>query len=288
MARVDVERVTVVTEVAENLEAMFSKFRKWAHLQEPTKPEDRARIEQEIRAREDWAIQQGFMKRNADGTITVLNQGMALLAKKEEEDSMEQVRETREINTSISEELNRINPQTVQITKETAAEFYNLLDVIAVGYGKEGFRRNAQAILRYLETCIDHYFWLYRQFLAACLAMGDFESAESLLEAIQDHPQFANAKGVHATLYVGKSLIYANRDKDLKKALEWAGYARDRCGADRIAVKYWKQCVEAVKRFPALAQGYDGEQLALGEGGQEKGRNVRKPIPKKVIDSLFG
>jgi len=145
------------------------------------------------------------------------------------------------VNNGITEALNKLTPDTFPHGDPNAAvEMHAFLCEFARSYSVPGRVRSADPILAYLLTSIDHTFWLWRQWISASLAVGDFEAAENLLDAAQESHEFSDAKGHHAHWLCAKAIIYLRRDGDIDLAFEVANRARLSFGGSPESTKLYK------------------------------------------------
>lgn len=137
-------------------------------------------------------------------------------------------------NLAVAERLNQLTPSTFDKDDAKAPEeLYEFLTRFSKSYTQAGKQRSAAPLLEYLLACdYPHAFWLWRQWIAACLAVGDHESADRLIGAATDGStpashQFATRGGAWKPAFsVAKAQIFLLRDGDLDKAREVVENAR--------------------------------------------------------------
>lgn len=150
----------------------------------------------------------------------------------------------REVSQNVSDLFCQITPDSIgKETPEVAGQLVELLTRFSKAYSKQGKQRSADSLLEYmLAMDYDHAFWLWERWIAACVAVGDYVSAESLIAAATDGTtpaatHFAQrARRFQPNLMVSKALIALHRDNDVERALEIAHNAKNAFGHSTEAV----------------------------------------------------
>lgn len=153
----------------------------------------------------------------------------------------------KEVGWNVSDQLNRLTPDTFPADDpETPRQMYDFLTAFSKSYAKEGKQSSAYMIVEYLLACdYDHWAWLWSRWIASCVAIGDRNSAESLVAAVTDGQtpaahSFATKGGrFKPMLMATKAMIALRFDGDVEKAHRIACAAKDTFGDSREATQVY-------------------------------------------------
>lgn len=179
----------------------------------------------------------------------------------------------REVGYEITDQLNRLSPETYpREDPETPKLMYDFLRRFSLAYSKQGKQRSAGPILEYLLAAdYDHAFWLWNEWIGACMAQQDFESTESLIAVATDGStpaahHFATRAGTYKPhLMAAKAMIALRRDGDLKLAHEIANNARLTFGESKVAIEAFRG-IEYIRQEVAAGRA----QIAMSTGKKTK------------------
>lgn len=142
------------------------------------------------------------------------------------------------VNDAVCDQLNRIHPGNYPREEpETAQRMYDFLTAFSKAYAKEGRQSSGDMVLEYiLAADYDHAFWLWSEWIAACLAVGDRTSAEALIASATNgstpaaHAFATRAGQFQPKLMVAKAVIALRFDGDLRLAHQIAENAKNNFG----------------------------------------------------------
>jgi hypothetical protein len=167
------------------------------------------------------------------------------LRKEEGAEALERQEKRQRANREIKRLLDGITEENYpRGDPETPRKMYELFGRISALYHHQGGskRRSAESILRYLRGALENVWWMWAEWICACIAHGDYLVAEAMLQAAWSNTQFAKyAAGLHGQLVAARGVLYLVRDEDFPKALEWMETARDRHASDLACMSLYRQ-----------------------------------------------
>jgi len=270
---------SLIDDVAENIERLFKEMWPYQDQQAPMKSRENALIRAMT---EDLSLTPEALAK-----LPVEEQERIEGVRKHEDGEQKLLEEARlkvrDISGRIADELSRLTEDTYpRSAAETPQQMYNFLLRFTKAYTKEGKQRSAGPVLEYLYSSCDHAYWLWREWIAACMAIGDITSAERLLAVLTDSSASStqahrfNAEGgkYKPSVVVAKGMIALKRDGDLQLAMKYAETARTAFAEAPEAIEFYhainyvKQEVDAGNlQLSHIATGRNGkavrEQLDL-------------------------
>lgn len=195
----------------------------------------------------------------------------------------EQSKLFKQVGYDITDELNRLTPSTYpKDDPETPGKMVAFLTRFSKSYTKEGKQRSAGPILEYLLAAdYDWAFWLWGEWISACLAVDDHASAEALIAAATDgstpaSTQFAQRGGPYKPkLMVAKAMIALRRDGDLDLAHQISNNARLNFGESHDAI-------QAFRGIEYLRQEVDAKRLTIAMNTGKNGHKVHELVDARV------
>jgi len=260
----------LIEEVTENVEALFKELWPYQDQQAPMKAREMDRLTEVTRCL--------ALSKREISKLPKEERERVLGVRSAEEESQRLIEEgrkkTREVSGRVSDELARLTEDTYpRRDPRTPQLMYDFLLRFSRSYTKEGKQRSAGPLLEYLYTACDHAYWIWREWIAACMAVGDRSSAERLLAVLTDGQasstqahRFCTEGGQHrAFVVVTKGVIALKFDGDLETAEKYARTAK-LCFAEQPeaiqfarAISYVRQEVNAGHlQLDHVATGRDG------------------------------
>jgi hypothetical protein len=282
----EVAEKSLIEDVASNIERLFREMWPYQNQQAPMK----ARENEALRAMaEDLAFTpQQLAEKSPDEQARIA----AVRTHEEgEQKLLEEARlKVRDISGRIADELSRITEDTYpRNAADTPQQMYSFLLRFTKAYTREGKQRSAGPVLEYLYSSCDHAYWLWREWIAACMAIGDMTSAERLLAVLTDSSASStqahrfNAEGgkYKPSVVVAKGMIALKRDGDLQLACKYAEVARSQFAEapEAIhfyhAINYVKQEVDEGRLLLS--------HIATGRNGKEVREQLDTMIPPVAL-----
>ena len=277
---------SLIVEVADNIENLFKEMWPYQDQQTPMKVREHDALH---------AAAASLALSDADlALMSPEDRERTLSARSKENEAqtrLEKARlKVREISGKVSDELSKLTEDTYPRRNEnTPAEMYDFLLRFSRSYTKEGKQRSAGPILEYLYSSCDHAYWLWREWIASCMAVGDLSSAERLLAVLTDGSasstqahRFNAEGGLHKPFVViSKGLIALKRDGDLQLAQKYAETAR----------LSFAEAPEAINFYHAIGHvaqevedgNLDLKCLMTGRNGQKTKALLDSMIPPRAL-----
>lgn len=196
----------------------------------------------------------------------------------------------KEISGKITDELSRLTEDTYpRNDPDTPGKMYDFLQRFSQSYTKAGKQRSAGPLLEYLYTACDHAYWLWREWIASCIAVGDMQSAERLLAVLTDSSASStqahkfNAEGgkYKPVVCVAKGLIALKRDGDLDLAKKYAEVARLSFAESAEAIGFY-HAINYVQQEVAAGR-LQLTSLQAGRNGNQAREQLDTMVPPKAL-----
>jgi hypothetical protein len=275
-----VSEKSLIEDIAENIERLFREMWPYQDQQSPMKVSENEKITAITR---DLSITpEELEKLPAEEQSRIA--GVREREKKAQEEIEKARLKVREINEKITHELSRLTEETYpRHDPKTPERMYDFLLRFSRVYTRKGKQRSAGPILEYLYTACDHAYWLWKEWIAACIAVGDTTSAERLLAVLIDGNASSsqahrfNAEGgmFKSFVVVTKGMIALKRDGDLQLACKYAETARN----------FFAESPEAINFYHAINQvkeEVESGRLKLSHIAAGRGRRI-----KELLDAII-
>jgi hypothetical protein len=277
---------SLIEDVADNIERCFKEMWVYQDQQTPMKARENVAI---IEMTRDLAL----TKEELDGKAPEERERIEKVRAREAAEQIRLVAATakvREVSGLITDELSRLTEDTYPRSDPATPErMYDFLMRFSKAYTKQGKQRSAGPILEYLYSACDHAYWLWREWIASCMAVGDHASAERLLAVLTDSSASSsqahhfNAEGgrYKATVVIAKGLIALKRDGDIATALKYAEVARLTFAEQPEAIGFY-HAINYVKQ-EVDAGNLQLSHLQTGRNGSGVRKQLDTMIPKVAL-----
>lgn len=281
--------MNLIDSVAENVEAHFKKLWPYQDQGEFIRSREIAKegeyfrslaklSEQERQERLAQGLEKDDASYKSPALQAEIEKASAKLLSAEEQSKL-----FKETGYAISDELNRLTPSTYpKDDPETPKKMVEFLTKFSKSYTKEGKQRSAGPILEYLLAAdYDWAFWLWGEWISACLAVDDHTSAEALIAAATDgstpaSTHFAQRGGPYKPkIMVAKAMIALRRDGDLDLAHQISNAARLNFGESYDAI-------QAFRGIEYLRQEVDAKRLTIAMNTGKNGGKVHELVDTRV------
>lgn len=277
---------SLIEDVADNIERLFREMWPYQDQQAPMKSRENEVIRCLVR---DLTVSEEDMQKlpEAEQSRIRLVRENELAAQKRLDEAVAKV---REISGRIADELSRLTEDTYpRNDPATPGLMYDFLLRFSKAYTREGKQRSAGPILEYLYTACDHAYWLWREWIASCMAVGDMASAERLLAVLTDSSASStqahrfNAEGgkYKPSVMVAKGMIALKRDGDLLLAHKYAEAARSSFAEAPEAIHFY-HAINYVKQEVDEGR-LKLTHIATGKNGKEVREQLDQMIPPVAL-----
>lgn len=280
------ESKSLIVEVTENVERLLMEMWPYQGQQSPMKTSEHHLMEVSIK-------DSGYTQKEIDN-LGETERLRVIASRIREEDGQTSLKaateKVREISPKVSAELSRLTEDVYpRDDPRTPKEMYDFLLRFSKAYSKKGKQRAAGAILEYLYTSCDNAFWIWREWIAACMAIGDYSSAERLIAVLIDGSasstqahRFNAEGGLHKPfVLISKGLIALKRDGDLPLAIKYADTGRQTYAEAPEAIQFYRAVNYVAQEVEDGS--LDIRCLATGRNGVSVKKQLDDMIPPKAL-----